>query len=101
MARTIHAIIKGCDHIVPSLREWIMLVGAKTAYIIPGNQWENGYCDSFNSCRSGQAESVLTLNPVQLMGTDHSVQGARHQTFIASYIERHCCIFCHRLWGAD
>ncbi len=26
-----------------------MLVGAKTAYIIPGSPWENGYCESFNS----------------------------------------------------
>jgi len=24
-------------------------VGAKTAYIMPGSPWENGYCESFNS----------------------------------------------------
>lgn len=31
------------------MREWIALVGAKTAYIMPGSPWENGYCESFNS----------------------------------------------------
>jgi hypothetical protein len=30
-------------------REWIAAVGAKTAYIMPGSPWENGYCESFNS----------------------------------------------------
>ena len=29
--------------------EWIVAVGAKTAYIEPGSPWENGYCESFNS----------------------------------------------------
>jgi hypothetical protein len=24
-------------------------LGAKTAYIEPGSQWENGYCESFNA----------------------------------------------------
>ena len=24
-------------------------VGAKTAYIVPGSPWENGYCESFNA----------------------------------------------------
>lgn len=24
-------------------------IGAKTAYIEPGNLWENGYCESFNA----------------------------------------------------
>jgi putative transposase len=31
------------------LRERIAVVGAKTAYIMPGSPWENGYCESFNS----------------------------------------------------
>jgi transposase InsO family protein len=37
------------EFIAKALREWIALVGAKTAYIMPGNPWENGYCESFNS----------------------------------------------------
>ena len=31
------------------MRDWIAAVGAKTAYIEPGNPWENGYCESFNA----------------------------------------------------
>ena len=27
----------------------VAAVGAKTAYIMPGSSWENGYCESFNS----------------------------------------------------
>ena len=27
----------------------INAVGAKTAYIVPGSPWENGYCESFNA----------------------------------------------------
>lgn len=30
-------------------REWIVAVGAKTAFIAPGSPWENGYCESLNS----------------------------------------------------
>jgi len=32
-----------------AVREWILAVGAKTAFIEPGSPWENGYCESFNS----------------------------------------------------
>ncbi|WP_132665862.1 IS3 family transposase [Rhizobium sp. PP-CC-3G-465] len=39
----------GPEFIAKALREWITLVGAKTAYIMPGSPWENGYCESFNS----------------------------------------------------
>ena len=35
--------------IAKAVREWIAAVGAKTAYIMPGSPWENGYCESFNS----------------------------------------------------
>lgn len=39
----------GPEFIAKALREWITIVGAKTAYIMPGSPWENGYCESFNS----------------------------------------------------
>ena len=39
----------GPEFIARSVREWITAVGAKTAYIMPGSPWENGYCESFNS----------------------------------------------------
>ncbi len=39
----------GPEFIAKALREWITAVGARTAYIMPGSPWENGYCESFNS----------------------------------------------------
>jgi len=38
----------GPELIAKALREWIAAVGAKTAYMMPGSPWENGYCESFN-----------------------------------------------------
>ena len=39
----------GPEFIAQALREWLAAVGTKTAYIMPGSPWENGYCESFNS----------------------------------------------------
>ena len=39
----------GPEFIAQALRDWLAVVGAKTAYIMPGSPWENGYCESFNS----------------------------------------------------
>ena len=39
----------GPEFIAMAVREWIVAVGAKTAFIEPGSPWENGYCESFNS----------------------------------------------------
>ena len=39
----------GPEFIAKQVREWIAAVGAKTAYIMPGSPWENGYIESFNS----------------------------------------------------
>jgi putative transposase len=39
----------GPEFIASAVREWIAAVGAKTAYIMPGSPWENGYIESFNS----------------------------------------------------
>ena len=39
----------GPEFVAKSVRNWISAVGAKTAYIEPGNPWENGYCESFNA----------------------------------------------------
>lgn len=38
----------GPEFIAKAVREWIVAVGAKTAFIEPGSPWENGYCESFN-----------------------------------------------------
>lgn len=34
-----------------AFREWIAAMGAKTAYIIPGGPWKNGYCESFKTLK--------------------------------------------------
>ena len=39
----------GPEFVAKAVREWITAVGAKTAYIMPGSPWENGYCECFNS----------------------------------------------------
>ena len=39
----------GPEFVARAVREWIAAVGAKTAFIMPGSPWENGYCESFNS----------------------------------------------------
>lgn len=39
----------GPEFIAEAVREWIIAVGAKTAFIEPGSPWENGYCESFKS----------------------------------------------------
>ena len=39
----------GPEFIAQRVQDWIGAVGAKTAYIMPGSPWENGYCESFNA----------------------------------------------------
>ena len=39
----------GPEFVAQAVRDWIMVVGFKTAYIEPGSPWENGYCESFNA----------------------------------------------------
>ena len=39
----------GPEFVAQALRNWLAAVGSKTAYIMPGSPWENGYCESFNS----------------------------------------------------
>jgi len=39
----------GPEFVAQAVRDWIAAVGAKTAYIVPGSPWENGYCESFNA----------------------------------------------------
>lgn len=34
---------------LPETYVWIAAVGAKTAYIMPGSPWENGFLESFNA----------------------------------------------------
>ena len=50
-AASAHSFLRcyGPEFIAKAVREWIVAVGARTAFIEPGSPWENGYCESFNS----------------------------------------------------
>jgi transposase InsO family protein len=39
----------GAEFTAGVIKKWLQNVGVKTLYIEPGNPWENGYCESFNS----------------------------------------------------
>lgn len=39
----------GPEFIAKTVQDWIVAVGARTAYITPGSPWENGYVESFNA----------------------------------------------------
>tara|TARA_B110000971_G_scaffold175042_1_gene180178 strand:+ start:160 stop:552 length:393 start_codon:yes stop_codon:yes gene_type:complete len=52
------------------VRNWIVAVGAKTAYIEPGSPWENGYCESFNARLRDEllnGEVFYTLKEAQII----------------------------------
>ncbi len=60
----------GPEFIAKALRDWIAAVGAKTAYIMPGSPWENGYCESFNSKLRDEllnGEIFYTLKEARIM----------------------------------
>ena len=39
----------GPEFVAKAIRTWINAVRSKTADILPGSPWENGYCESFNA----------------------------------------------------
>jgi putative transposase len=39
----------GPEFVAEAVQKWIAAVGAKTAYIVPGSPWENGYVERFNA----------------------------------------------------
>lgn len=66
----------GPEFIAKAVRDWITAVGAKTAYIMPGSPWENGYCESFNSKLRDElldGEIFYTLKEAQIV-----IEGWRH-----------------------
>jgi transposase InsO family protein len=71
--RGVHGHIRsdnGPEFIAKALRDWIVALGAKTAYIMPGSPWENGYCESFNSKLRDEllnGEIFYTLNEVRIV----------------------------------
>ena len=60
----------GPEFVARAVREWIAAVGARTAYIMPGSPWENGYCESFNGKLRDEllnGEIFYTLKEAQIM----------------------------------
>ena len=60
----------GPEFIAQKVRDWIVAVGAKTAYIEPGSPWENGYCESFNARFRDEllnGEMFYTLREAQIL----------------------------------
>ena len=60
----------GPEFIAQNLRDWLAALGAKTAYIMPGSPWENGYCESFNSKLRDEllnGEIFYTLNEAKII----------------------------------
>ena len=56
-----------------AMRAWIEAVGAKTAYIAPGNPWENGYVEVFdtqiqNEMLDGEVFYSLTGAKIAIIG---------------------------------
>ena len=39
----------GPEFIAKAVQDWMAVVGAKRAYIMPGSLWENGFVESFNT----------------------------------------------------
>ena len=60
----------GPEFVAETLRDWIAIVGAKTAYIEAGSPWENGYCESFNGKLRDEllnGEIFYTLKEAQIV----------------------------------
>ena len=61
---------KGPEFIAEAVQEWIVALGAKTAYITPGSRWENGYVESFNARLRDEllnGEMFYTLREAQVV----------------------------------
>ena len=60
----------GPEFVATAVREWIVAVGAKTAYITPGSPWENGFIESFNARLRDElldGEIFYTLREAQIV----------------------------------
>src|SRR5512140_1363421 len=60
----------GPEFVAKAVQDWITAVGAVTAYIVPGSQWENGYVESFNARLRDEllnGEIFYTLKEAQIV----------------------------------
>jgi putative transposase len=66
----------GPEFVALALRDWIVAVGARAAYIEPGSPWENGYCESFNGKLRDEllnGEIFYTMKEAQIV-----IENSRH-----------------------
>ena len=60
----------GPEFVARAVQDWIGAVGAKTAYIMPGSPWENGFVESFNARLRDElldGEIFYTLREAQIV----------------------------------
>ena len=60
----------GPEFVAKAIQAWINAVRSKTAYIVTGSPWENGYCESFNARFRDEllnAETFYTLKEAQII----------------------------------
>ena len=60
----------GPEFVAKAARAWINAVGSKTACIVTGLPWENGYCESFNARFRDEllnAATFYTLKEAQII----------------------------------
>ena len=60
----------GPEFVAKAVQDWIVAVGAKTAYIERGSPWENGYIESFNARLRDEllnGEIFYTLREAQIV----------------------------------
>ena len=60
----------GPEFVAKAARAWINAVGSKTACIVTGLRWENGYCESFNARFRDEllnAATYYTLKEAQII----------------------------------
>ena len=60
----------GPEFVAKILRNWLKSISPETAYIEPGNPWQNGYCESFNGKFRDQflnGELFYSLNEARIL----------------------------------
>ena len=86
----------GPEFIAEAVRNWIRAVGAKTAYIVPGSPWENGYIESFNARFRDEllnGEIFYSLREAQILieqWRKHYNPVSQHPSVYAVEVNRFC-----------
>ena len=87
----------GPEFIAKKVRDLITAVGSKNAYIEPGSQWENGYCESLNARFRDEllnGEIFYSLREAQILieRWRHHYNTVRPHSALGCFIQN--CSFC-------